>query len=381
MTNDTVLSPINPAAIQFVLLPDHRCVNVSASKKYTILNLPHPKTLEAQQFIIYKDDLTNSTVLHELNKISFKNPHLSAKKQPIETLDGKPIRSILFNQTEIIEHGSVNSQTGEGYVLEDPRIQIATKFNFVYWLLAFYKNVLIKNEDELRFSSYEDIVEKIGNNDTFHCLIDLDIDFNKSLKLICECIEENDELFYKVSIKKILKYLKMKTEKIGNQFPHSIKQSLLEDKFKLPIIDIDEEEKRTVEEKQIALQEDEKIMNLAKLQYSIHLLGSYLDDYYINKLLSLYDFSPIKERLDRIVSLQQEQNVALANLEALNDNLSSINENNKKRTKDSVKGANKKKPLLTTKKVASGKGALDGFFKKKVEVGRGALDGFFKKKL
>ncbi|OWB58220.1 hypothetical protein B5S28_g4223 [[Candida] boidinii] len=380
MTNDTVLTPIDPAAIQFVILPDRSFVNLAESKTYTILNLPHPKTLEEQQFIIYKDSLPNGTIIHELNKISFKNPHLSAKKQPIETLDGKPIRSILFNQTKIIDQGAENSQAGEGYVLEDPRIQIATKFNSVYWLLAFYKNVLIKNEDELRFSSYEDIVEKLDNNDTFHCLIDLDIDFNKSLKVICECIEENEEFFYKVSIKKILKYLKMKIEKIASQFPESIKQSLLDDKFKLPIIDIAEEEKRSIEEKQTAKQEDEKIMNLAKLQYSIHLLGSYLDDYYINKLLSLYDFSPIQERLDKIVSLQQEQNVALANLEALNGNLSSINENNKKRTKDSAKGANKKKPASTTKKVASGKGALDGFFKKKVEVGKGALDGFFKKK-
>ncbi|CDK29650.1 unnamed protein product [Kuraishia capsulata CBS 1993] len=306
------------------------------------LSLPHPKDEHSCTFLVDE----KNKCLYELKKVNFYNPHLPVSKRPITTTKGECLNSLIVE--------TVGSE--DGMVIEEPEIFVASKFNLVYMLLAFFeqniKNLAYDADTSTgsRFISFEDMSERLLD-DTDSPLKDLPACFfeqdtiGRAFELLCDTMGEPDDLYYKLSLQKVISFLRSRVERICEKFPESIMDSILKSKINAPSGKSEELDPETV--------------RCCQKIYAIQLLGSYLSDFYVEQVSVCFrdDLNRGKDHLAKMASLHQEQRMAQQGIDELSASLSSTN------------GSKKRKPVVQQKKVPV----------KKIAVGRGALDGFFKR--
>lgn len=322
--------------ITLVLFPGKEFVNLKGCSQLRIVRLPHPKTLKSVQYLYDEKEKK----LFELKKMTFDNPHQPSQVR--KTARGEVLRSLMFCPAD----------TRKTLFVESSDILVATPFNPVYFLLSFFAPQLEKCEYESsnpRLKTFDDLIEDWMDDSSSLQKLPVLEDESSSRKLlaaISESVEEGGETYHKISVEKIMLFLNEKLQAICCAFPDSILQQLVTPDLTSPLSSVSGE------------RIPEELVAAFKHRHAIHLLGSYLHSYYIEKL---YETAPNSVVLNSHLKLVQqqvlEQKLAEENLQKLNESLS-----NEKKRKGNQKGnAKTKKPA---QKVAMGKGALDSFFKK-----------------
>ncbi|KAI5952598.1 hypothetical protein KGF54_003465 [Candida jiufengensis] len=289
---------------------------------YKIINLPLPSDLtKLKSYLIYEND----NKIYELNIIKGDNSSVTLK-------NGDAVKSIIIEST-----------TGNGGVLQSANILIGSPFNFTYLLISLFE----KHYKQINvFKTVEDIRDSLVSleNDWIY---DINSEvFTNSLSAICDEIEENETKFFKYSNEKCIEWINSKILNLQKYIQSSNNNSILS-KIKSELND----------STQINYIIDENLINEMSLLYSI----DYICDSYLPQLkqqiISHYNYNFFKMET-HLSELKQKQK----NLEVIESNMNEIN-----MITANANAANKKKkqpPKKQVKKVAIGKGALDGFLKK-----------------
>ncbi|ODV94863.1 hypothetical protein PACTADRAFT_50717 [Pachysolen tannophilus NRRL Y-2460] len=383
-----MLNPIDPSTLKVIILPRGQ-----EQDDLTSIELIHPRTLKPI-FFLYNN---KNNEIYELKNFNFtKNPHMSNtnSKKIVMTRNGEIIKSLLFDKPD-----NFKNSDGNGLIVENPDILLATRFNFVYMLLLYYEKQLESLENDssfrLRLLNSDDLIEILEKNSAFKFnnfpnsfwSIENSILMN-ALNLIHDKIEENDEIYFRLNETKIIDMFDDKINKLSQSFPISILQKLINPKLSAPM---------TIQQKELLVlptppaskipsesstpknietipsdQIPADIIEYAKINHSINILASYLSPLLVIKLRKKYDtkltmLAQYKKQLDNMNEMRE---IAQNNLNALNENLHAEQENSKKRNNknnnnnSTSNNFNKKRKILK-KPVAPGKGALDNFFKAK----------------
>lgn len=271
-----------------------------------------------------------------------------------ELLEVKGVNSFSNKNTVLLKNGtSVKSFVFEGdgnshsLILQSPNVLVATKFNLVFLLiLIMYKN----DSFNKRFITLEDFIDSITEiyeDKTWVYEIPKEL-FATALRLICELIEENGEEFFKFSIQKTIAFLTSKVESL-TQFIKSKPNSIIM-KIRAELIDPTNTEPII----------PENILDISILKHALYLIcNSYITEDIIEDLKSLKNYL-FKELDDYMKSM----NIKKKEIETVESGMNEIaSTSSKVRNKKKVE-IKKKATKKTVKKVAVGKGALDGFFKK-----------------
>ncbi|GME94257.1 unnamed protein product [Ambrosiozyma monospora] len=257
MTTDTeILKNIDKDSLRVAFFPKTN----STSTSFKTIKLSHPTTNKPTDFLIPETtDNSNTKTLYEINSIDFRD---SFNDKQRFTKENKPLKSLLFTPTDKLpdQPGLIIGQTTEIYV--------ATEYNVVYSLLQFFIDNLKKERQ--RIVTYDDLVEQFEESELLASLIPLGFDFKKQLTHICELIEENDEVFYKPSLEKIVSYLRSKVDKIVNQFPKSLDVKISK-KLIVPLVASSASSKEE-------LKATDEIIRLNKVRAAVDLLSSYADN-------------------------------------------------------------------------------------------------------
>ncbi|GMG22746.1 unnamed protein product [Ambrosiozyma monospora] len=340
MTADTeILKNIDKDSLRVAFFPNTK----SSSSSFKTIKLTHPITKKSTDFLIPENtDNSKQKILYEINNINFRD---SFNEKQRFTKDNKPLKSLLFTPADKNpdQPGLIIGQTTEIYV--------ATEYNIIYSLLQFFRDNLRKERQ--RIVTYDDLVEQFEESELLTSLIPLGFDCKKQLTHICELIEENNEVFYKPSLLKILSYLRSRVDKIVNHFPQSLDVKISK-KLIVPLV---ASSASSIEE----LKATDEIIKLNKIRAAVNLLSSYVDNWYLEKLLDGYDFAPIDEFLKQIHELEEKRKAAEESINNLNEAMhSGGGDKNSKKRKAPPPSRSKKQAV----KVEKGKGALDMFFKK-----------------
>lgn len=319
MTKEDTLTQLDRNSVQLIILPSQNLQTASFSKV----------SLEGKDYLISKPEQT----LLALNKTDFKDSY-DTKQKLTKALE--PLKSVLIS--------SMPNKTKDEPCLivgQKPEIYVATPFNVIYFVLSYCVNIL--KREQQRMLPYDDLLERLEDSNSIKELIRLKIPFENSLKLICDTVQENDETFYKVSIKKITAFLKGRVDRIVNNFPDTLNSRI----------------QRNIggNIQQDQLHFTDEIMELSRVKCAISLLSSYVDKFYLDDLVKSYDFTALDKYLEEYQKVEEENRIAEENLRALNQKV--------------AHGAKSRKRKHSAKKVKP---------VKKVEIGRGALDMFFKRK-
>lgn len=297
--------------LRVVYLPDGPC---------KIIRLKSPISKELVNLVV------SSGKLYELRELTGDNPfdpqnHL----RPVTKADGQPVRSLILSDPE-----------GNGVVIENGSLVVATLFNLSYLLIAYFTDA-----PSGRFQGLEDIVDSLQAEYEGFAEVGDDM-VAKSLEQICNTVVEGDETFYKFDESMALLWLKQRVQRLCDHFPSSILESLI--KPLLYPVELDK-----------SIPED--MMALALQKYSVLLLSSYLTEQWVDKLMKCYELEPLEQYIGKIKQQKAAKRAAEQSLLEVNQ----LNANNKRSTKPVAKAAPKKKVKVA--KVT--KGALDMFFKKK----------------
>lgn len=168
-----------------------------------------------------------------------------------------------------------------------------------------------------------------------------------SLAKISESIDESGDSFFKFSLKKSFEFVEKKVERLQTYFASGDNSVLVTIKGKLT--------DTTLAEHTIP----EPILKSMVLRYAVdYVCDSYIGSEFKKEFISFvkYDFSDLDKYLD---VLQERQK----NLQIVESNMNSVAQTSASASKKKVE-LKKGKKKEVKKKVAVGKGALDGFFKK-----------------
>ncbi|ESW98244.1 hypothetical protein KL918_004010 [Ogataea parapolymorpha] len=270
--------------------------------------------------------VVNDGLVYELNKTNFRDPHNATQKL---TKKQQPLKTIFL--------AALDASMDSLMVGNNCELWIATKYNPVYLLLDFFTDAL--SREHVRMVSFQDLLEQFEGCETLQELLENGVDLQKPLLQICESVDENDETFYKPSMQKIIGYLSSKVNHLAQNLPSALVASAKK-KLALP-----------------GFEPTDEVLQVSKKQLAIELISSYVDAKYLNDLKKLYSTEILDSYM--VEYKRKEQSTALAeeNINTLNG----MNAANPKKRKVEKKVVRKE-----VKKVAVGKGALDGFFKKKV---------------
>lgn len=276
--------------------------------QFEIIQLPHGK--ESKQFLI------SNGSLYELKQIDGDNDYVP----PIARLkNGVATKSLIFEP---------------GFVMQSPNIIMATKFNFFYYLV----NILFEHQNKFnKFCTYDDLIDEllsILGEDFRDNMNKCDEAMRSNLKVCFEVLNENDQVFYKLSMRKILQNLNNKINKVykfindnlQSQIFKFIHSSLRDDQLPVP----------------------KNILNLSVLNHCIDLVfTSYINEGIKQEFLKFnnIDFSELHKYLQDLTKKKQTLSVIETN------------------TKELVTPKTKTKVVKNVKKVVK-KGPLDGFFRK-----------------
>ncbi|KAG7695254.1 hypothetical protein KL951_003696 [Ogataea haglerorum] len=270
--------------------------------------------------------VVNSGRVYELNKANFKDPHNTAQKL---TKKQQPLKTIFLAALDVSKDSLMVGKNCE--------LWIATKYNPVYLLLDFFTNAL--SRENVRMVSFQDLLEQFERSETLQDLVDNGIDLQQPLLQICESVDENGETFYKPSMHKIVGYLSSKVDRLAQNLPSAL-VAATKKKLVLP-----------------GFEPTDEVLQVRRKLLAIELIGSYVDAKYLEELKKLYPTEVLDSYMVEYKKKEQMTALAEENINTLNG----MNAANPKKRKVEKKVARKE-----VKKVAVGKGALDGFFKRKV---------------
>ena len=348
---------------QVIILPRSKD-NALAPKKYKIVNLPISSITASSST---KSFLIQDSNIYELNVIKGDNSSVKLKL-------GDAVKSFIFEPVaNPNENDSSNDAiaSNNGAVLQSCHTLIASPYNFTYLLITIFE----KHGDKFsRFHTLDDIRDTLLSLESGHDWV-YDIPrlaFMKSLGHVCESIveggsgneikgdenEDGGDRFYKYSSLKSLEWVNTKMLALKEWILHlnkGLSTNSIMSKIKKELYD-----PTAAGDSLNNNDHQEELTNQMALVYAI----DYICDSYTPslkpKIISHfnYDFTQVDDYLS---TLKQKQK----NLEAVEANMNEVNTTTANTVKSSAAAAskknNKKKPA---KKVAVGKGALDGFFKK-----------------
>lgn len=331
--------------------------------QYTVVHLPLSKELQkSKPFFINSD---GSEIL-ELNEITGENKYTKKEGAPI-LKNGDSVRSFIFelaipskdtlsngdSSNGSLSTGSSNGNTSldnhrvssGGFVLESSHMITTTKFNLTYLL----QSILHTNQDLFtkRYITLEDVCDLIESlcteKDWVHKISPST--YQRSLATICQVIDENDEFFYKYSPEKSVEFISTKINKLVTFLKENREKVSLYNHLYSKLLDPTES---------IVVTDD--IIDEMVLRYGIDFVcDSYCLEVIKMELMNKQDFTKLEAHIEGIATKQK-------NLLVVEENITSVvkttaaAKNNKK-----IEKKGKKKEV---KKIAVGKGALDGFFKK-----------------
>lgn len=296
-------------------------------QSFTILSLPFESNSKK---VLLSDDQ-----LYELRQIDGNNPYIQDSKKPVIPRLGMSVKSYIF-ENEI-----------QGQVISNPNLIASSKYNLIYWLIQItYSN---RSKYSSRFITFDDFIDKLSSE--YAIVSSLTKIIEEKMPEIFEVINEGGEVFYKLSINKIFQKLNDKVNKLFETLKKNesfsittkIKQDLYSDvnNTEIPI----------------------SILNLSILKYSIDLIF----ESYLNKDIKQDFIKAHKINFIELDNYCKELKEKKKSLEVIESNMNSIVQTTTKanNNRNSAKTVTKKKTTKKeVKKVAVGKGALDGFFKK-----------------
>ncbi|KAK6199457.1 ribonuclease H2, subunit B [Scheffersomyces amazonensis] len=321
------------ASTKVILLPAAQNV----SKSYKLIRMPIPKDLTQ-----YKPYLVDEQRIYELSQVKGVNPY---GEKAVLLKNGNAVKSYIFESPK--EDGA---EAGTGAVLQSSSLTVSNTFNFVYLVLS----IVLNHEDTFtkNYITVHDFIDKLSSifpQNEWIDTVPVKV-YTDALSLISDEIEENDEFFYKFNKTRSLEWIKVKVEAL-NQYIHSqsgdytiyshIKSKLYDHNGVLP---------------------KQEIIDLLSLHYSIDfIIDSYLTTQFKHDYIKHfnYDFQPLDTYLANLSTTKKK-------LQAIEDNMNAIVQSTANATsgKKSAKGGAKPVKKKEIKKVAIGKGALDGFFKR-----------------
>lgn len=272
--------------------------------------------------------LATSDQLYELREV-YGSSDFDVPAQP-QLPSGGAVKSIILESKD----------SSKGWVLKTPSITTCTPFNIAYYVLnAMYEQPGFYTS---RFHTFDDIVDNLFLTS---CHPTLASKIRLCMDLLCSTIEENGDEYFKLLLLKSFDFI---SEKVG-RLKSLIKISpnfILAGNIAASLCSPSDTPAP-------------ELVDLQTTKYCIDMIfGSYLSEKLKMKYLEHFhiDLSPLDTYLKEIES----RNRAMA---AIEENMESVVLVTKKaNTKKSTKvGLATKKPV---KKVAVGKGALDGFFRK-----------------
>ncbi|CCG25837.1 hypothetical protein CORT_0C04630 [Candida orthopsilosis Co 90-125] len=348
---------------QVIILP--RSSTVESSREYKIINLP--VTLSSAASTPTKSYLIQDSEIYELNVIKGDNSNSKLKL-------GDAVKSFIFEPIpESIETNEESSTDGapQGAVLQSCHTIVTSPYNFTYLLATIFE----KHGDKFsRFHTLDDIRDTLSSLELGHDWV-YDIPravFMKSLANICESIAEggseekdlkegNEDIgdrFYKYSPDKSIAWVNSKVLALKQWILHSDDNRKTTNSIVSKIKKELHDPTGTDDPSNVQNETQHELTNQMALLYAI----DYICDSYVPiikpKLISHFDYN-FTQVDDYLTNLEQKQK----NLEVVEANMNEVITTTANTTKASVaaKKNGKKKPV---KKVAVGKGALDGFFKK-----------------
>jgi hypothetical protein len=343
-----------------VLVPTEHLSQNGAKWTYDSWNTLHPVSNELTSYLIANNgDLTQ---LYSLDKVNWKNYTV---KNLASTPDGKPYRCLFITQK--FDETNIDQQEDIPAIVLGtlPDIYVMTPFSPLYFLLAYFKNILQKSQNDnetdsnrKRLLSYEDMLDSICENDEkLNKLVNhYKIDIKKYIQQICEIVsvpsmdsddESEPDEFYKPSMGNIIEFLHNKIEKLTEMLAYSGKFKSLEVRMQTMF----------ATGKSIP---DEVKLELWRKQ-AITLVKLFADEWYITETIKKYGY--IFERMEKYTEETEAQlraqDVLNETLEDLHQGTAGASTKRVKQSKSTAKTSTKKVPV----KVKTG--ALDMFFKKK----------------
>lgn len=282
-----------------------------------------------------KQILFSEDKVYELRLISGQTSY-SSRPEP-KLSNGEAVKSLIIEN----ENGE-----DEGAVLASPEIVNVSKFNLIYFVLRImWEN---KNVDNSRYHTMEDILDQFNTYITpQQQIVGIKKHLITAIDHVCETIEEAGDSFYKFSPSKGNSFISRKVEDLSALLQSSPNFSLSE----------------FIKSKLNAYEEaPSDMLELQIKKYAVEFIfGSYLTqemkaDFILKSGL---DFS----KLDDYFKEQEDKQKTIAMVES---NMASIVQTTSKaKSVTAKKGKTTKTTKKVVKKVAVGKGALDGFFGKK----------------
>lgn len=291
---------------------------------FKVVKLPIPRnTSTSKSFLINKD----GTAIFEMNEI-----------KGFETEENRPkLKGGDFVKSVIVEQGEI-----DGGVLQSSRMIVSNRFNPVFLFIAImFKEELFTR----RFITLEDIMDQFtsfSGDWITHLSNELVTD---NLIQICETLDTNGEVFYKFSLDKSLNLINGRSRKLEEYLNNKGDELSIYQTLKHKLLNSARQLEQTV---------PPSILSLLIQQHSVDFIcDTYLPEDFKPKLISFanYNFSDLATYLEM---LKQDEK----NLKTVENNMNSIVTSEKKKITKKVV------PKSVKKKVAIGKGALDGFFKK-----------------
>lgn len=282
-----------------------------------------------------KQILFSQDHVYELRLISGQTSY-SSRPEP-KLSNGEAVKSLILENSDPKKSGAVISK---------PEIINTTKLNLVYFALRIMWEH--NDVDSTRYHTIEDIIEQFNAYIKPQKLAEgLKNHLTRAIEYVCDIIEEAGETFYRFSPSKATTFVGEKVEALSNLLQSSPDFALTEFiKGKLNAYDAAPPDILELQIKKYAVE----------FTFSSYLTQEMKADFCVRCGL---DFSA----LDNYSKEQEAKQKTLAMVET---NMASIVQTTTKARSTNIK---KGKPSKATKKVV-----------KKVAVGKGALDGFFGKK-
>ncbi|CAR29760.1 ZYRO0G16390p [Zygosaccharomyces rouxii] len=311
-----------------------------------IFSLPHPSnntSKDRMQLVEFKGKGIYQLKSHEFSRgCSYTDDQDQAEDNYHYTKDGKTIKSTLV----INENDPQN-----GYVMEDGDFQYLSKTDITFNLIGFfYKEFTVQDEKDylredapttmqsdnkfLGLRDYHDLL--VDSHDHEWSKVSLET-FKAAMENVADPIEEAGDIYYKITTQKIMQCLIRKTRQILDAFPTTIP---------------------------IPSSLPPEIMESAKVTIAVNLLISliprpaywHLVKYTGEELNVAKAFQKYEDYIQNIKDVTKEKESLVQS--AMNVGLTNGSNSTTKTTKKVVK------KTVSQRKVATGKGSIDGFFKR-----------------
>lgn len=319
---------------------------VDCKDSLKVFSLPHPSnntSKERVKLVEFKDKGIYQLKSHEFSRgCSYNEDQDQAEGKYHYTKDGKTIKSTLITN---------DNDSEDGYVMKDGGFRYLSRFDITFSLIGFfYKQFAVPDEKGYLIEAAPVTIPTenrfLGLRDYHDLLVDAhDLEwsnvsietFKEALNNISDSIEEAGDIYYKVTVQKITQFLIRKTRQVLNGFPKTIAIPP-----SLP--------SEIAECAKVTIAVNLLISLIPKPAYS-HLVKYTGEEFNISRAFEKYE-----EHIQNSKDVNKEKELLVQN--AMTVGLSNGSNSKAKTTKKVVKNT------VSQNKVATGKGAIDGFFKR-----------------